>query len=432
MKSPFFRHSLLLFLALRCGDAVSIAAGLWFVPKFVSPEEIGAVLPLTSFATFLSLPLFALAMTAMKESAHLAAANERGKVKSLLRGVFVSVAIMIVLGLAATTFAIPRFLSAMGVSQGHIAGLLAVVAAFLGCAAPVYTDALQALKRFRSLGVIEAGGSIMRFAVMYVAMPFNALAGYFAGAASLPAFRIACGLFALRRDLAVKADSYWTRPTVKRFARSFCAVLAYQAVPMFAALVEQSVLRTSLSTLDSAGYYMASRFSDFLYYVTTPLLLVVFPYAAYTAQKGSDTRPFVVKCCIVTLAVAVAMTATYLFWGKAFISLMPNGVNYADYAQYMPFLTLITALTSCQVFYTNVEVSAGRFGFLSWLIPLHLAYPLLLWCFPPQSLPVFIVWMAAVSLLRFVFSAASMHRSFFRVLGYTNVMFCPKGLFVLP
>ena len=121
MKSPFFRHSLLLFLALRCGDAVSIAAGLWFVPKFVSPEEIGAVLPLTSFATFLSLPLFALAMTAMKESAHFAAANERGKVKSLLRGVFVSVAIMIVLGLAATTFAIPRFLSAMGVSQGHIA-----------------------------------------------------------------------------------------------------------------------------------------------------------------------------------------------------------------------------------------------------------------------------------------------------------------------
>ena len=316
MKYPFFRHSLLLFLALRCGDLVSLAAGLWFVPKFVSPEEIGAVLPLTSFATFLSLPLFALAMTAMKESAHLAAANERGKVKSLLRGVFMSVAIMIALGLVTTMFVVPRFLSAMGVNQGKIAGLLAVAAAFLGCAAPVYTDALQALKRFRSLGSIEAGGSIVRFAVMYAAMPFHALAGYFAGAASLPAFRIACGLFALRRDLAVKADSYWTRPTVKRFAKSFCAVLAYQAVPMFAALVEQSVLRTSLSTLDSAGYYMASRFSDFLYYITTPLLLVVFPYAAYTAQKGSDTRPFVVKCCVVTLFVATAMTGAYLFSGE--------------------------------------------------------------------------------------------------------------------
>ena len=411
MKSPFFRHSLLLFLALRCGDLVSLAAGLWFVPKFVSPEEIGAVLPLTSFATFLSLPLFALAMTAMKESAHLAAANERGKVKSLLRGVFMSVAIMIALGLVTTMFVVPRFLSAMGVNQGKIAGLLAVAAAFLGCAAPVYTDALQALKRFRSLGSIEAGGSIVRFAVMYAAMPFHALAGYFAGAASLPAFRIACGLFALRRDLAVKADSYWTRPTVKRFAKSFCAVLAYQAVPMFAALVEQSVLRTSLSTLDSAGYYMASRFSDFLYYITTPLLLVVFPYAAYTAQKGSDTRPFVVKCCVVTLFVATAMTGAYLFSGEAFISLMPNGVKYADYAQYMPYLTLATALTSCQVFYTNVEVSAGRFGFLSWLVSLHFAYPLLLWRFPPKSLPMFMVWMAGVSLLRFVFSAVSMARA---------------------
>ncbi|MBO4448895.1 MAG: hypothetical protein J5807_05365, partial [Kiritimatiellae bacterium] len=88
----FAKSAILLFLALRAGDFVSIAAGMWFVPCYVSPEDIGAVLPVTSYATFLSLPIFAFAMTVMKESACLAAEGERGKVKSLLCGVFAAVA----------------------------------------------------------------------------------------------------------------------------------------------------------------------------------------------------------------------------------------------------------------------------------------------------------------------------------------------------
>ena len=150
MSGSFLKHTILLFLALRIGDFVNVAAGMWFVPKYVSPEDIGAVLPVTSFATFLSLPAFAFAMTVMKESAGLAAEGERGKVKSLLRGVFVAVAAVLVLVLAATAVAMPRFLKLMRVSDGSV-GFLVVAAAFLGCVAPVYTDALQSLKRFRLL-----------------------------------------------------------------------------------------------------------------------------------------------------------------------------------------------------------------------------------------------------------------------------------------
>ena len=96
----FAKSAILLFLALRAGDLVSAAAGMWFVPRYVSPEDIGAVLPVTSFATFLSLPVFAFAMTVMKESAWLATNGERGKIKSLLRGVFVTTGIILVVVLA--------------------------------------------------------------------------------------------------------------------------------------------------------------------------------------------------------------------------------------------------------------------------------------------------------------------------------------------
>ena len=94
----FAFHALFIFSALRIADAVNVVAGMWFVPKYVSSEDIGAVLPLSSFATFLSLPLFAFAMTAMKESAVLSAAGEKGRLKSLLSGVFLAAGAAVVLG----------------------------------------------------------------------------------------------------------------------------------------------------------------------------------------------------------------------------------------------------------------------------------------------------------------------------------------------
>jgi hypothetical protein len=186
-------------------------------------------------------------------------------------------------------------------------------------------------------------------------------------------------------------------------------VLAYQAIPMAASLTEHSVLRTALSPEDSAGYYMVSRFADFLHYLTFPLILVAFPYTAGAARKGESVRPFVLKCSAVTLAVSSAMAAAYVFRGAELLSLMPNGAGYAQYAGFMPWLVLSNALTACQVFYANAEVSAGRFGFLSWLVPLHILYILVLHAAGSSgafaSLAGMIALFAAASVLRFAFSA---------------------------
>lgn len=409
----FAANALLMFLALRAGDAVNLAAGMWFVPRYVSADEIGAVLPLSSFATFISLPVFALAMAVMRESAVLSARGERGRVKSLLAGVFVAVAVAMVAVVAVAVFAVPRYLGLMRVSEASV-GLLVVVASFLGCVAPVYTDALQSLKKFRSLAAVEVGGAFVRFAAMLVFMPVRALAGYFAGQAALPAFRIAGSVAALRGSFAVKAESYWTRESTRRLALSFIAILAYTAAPMAAALVEQTVLRTSLPSGDSAGYYMASRFSDFLSYLTFPLLLVLFPYTAAAAERRDSTFPFVKKCCVATLVGAGAMAAVYAAWGGRLIALMPNGDGYVEYARYMPWLVVVTVMTSCQVFFTNAEVSAGRFGFLWWLVPLHVAYPVALSVAAKHGLVAdlgtLIAWFAAASAARFAFSCWTLLR----------------------
>ena len=369
----FARSAALMFLAMRVGDVVNLAAGMWFVPRYVSPEEIGAVLPLTSFATFLSLPVFAFAMTVMKESAVLSAAGERGKLKSLLSGVFVAVGAALAAVLALSCIAVPHFLEAMRVSDAS-AGVLVVSAAFLGCVAPVYADALQSMKRFKSLAAVEVGGAVVRFLAM----------------------------------LAAPAEPYWNRETIRRVALAFAAVLAYQAAPMAASLVEQSILRTALSSADSAGYYMASRFSDFLHYLTFPLLLVMFPYTANAASRGGSTRPYVARCMAATLVAAAVMSSAYAFFGRELLALMPHGADYAGYAKYMPWLVPVAALTTCQVFHTNAEVSAGRFGFLLWFVPLHVIYILALKAYAASGatldMPTILCWFGAISILRFLFS----------------------------
>ena len=409
----FARSALLLFLALRAGDLVNVAAGLWFVPRYVLPEDIGAVLPVSSFATFLALPVFAFAMVMMRESACLYAAGERGKVKSLLRGMFAVFAALLVAFLALAAVVVPRFLGAMRVSDASV-GVLAVSAAFLGCLAPVYTDALQALKRFAPLAAVELGGSIVRFLVMLAVMPVKALAGYFAGQVALPLFRIAGSVLALHRDLAVPPSPYWNAAAARRIFLAFLAVVAYQATPMAASLVEQTLLRTSLPFEISAGYYMVSRFADFLHYLTFPLMLVMFPYTAEAAQQSRSTRPFVLKCSAVAVAAAAVMSVAYSLCGRELLGLVPTGDCYAEYVRYMPWLVLITVLTTCQVFYTNAEVSAGRYGFLCWLVPLHLAYPALLHLAVKgghvSSLDGFLLCFGAASALRFGFAAIGLAR----------------------
>ena len=47
----FWWYSLMLFCACRAADLLNAFVGLWLVPKYVDPSELGAVQPLTMFAT---------------------------------------------------------------------------------------------------------------------------------------------------------------------------------------------------------------------------------------------------------------------------------------------------------------------------------------------------------------------------------------------
>jgi len=403
--TSFWRHSILMFLALRAGDLVNLAAGMWLVPKFIAPEELGAVLPVTTFTTLLVLPVFAFGMTVMKESADLAGRNARGQLKSLWRGVFIAIGILALLSLALTAALLPRYLKSMRVADAA-AGFFILAAALLGSVAPVYTDALQAVKRFRALGAIEFSAAVARLATLAAAMPFRAFAGYFAGNAMQPLVRIAASVFALRHDLAVRAECWWTRENTKRLFIRFGLVLLYLAVPMAVSSFEQSLVREELPAADSAGYYIVTRLSDLMNYLTFPLLIVLFPYAAEAERNGKSTFSLVAKTSIVTLIAAALIGIVYAILGRPILALIPNGADYSDYNVHLPILLAITALTTCQTFYTNAEVAAGRFQFLWWFVPMNLVYAIPLAVLNRgTTLSHLLAWFLAGAVLRFACAA---------------------------
>lgn len=399
----FFKDAALLFVALRLGDAVNLAAGMWFAPRYVSSGDIGALLPLTSFATFISLPLFAFAMTAMRESSVLHAAGEEGRRRTLLKGVFSVSAVLAALLMLAAAFAVPGYARSIGVVD-RLSVFMVVASALLGSFAPVFTEALQSMKRFGTLGAIEVGAAAGRLGTMLVLMPLRPLAGYFAANLFVPLWRIAASLFSLKNLFNVEPESYWSRERTAGFVRRFVLVLSYLSFPMLASLAEQYAIRARLGAGDSEGYFLVSRFSDFLYVATLPLLLVLFPYTAKGDGDPGRGKPYVFASSVAILAISAAMAVVYSFCGESLMGLMSDSAQGAKYVYLMPQLTIIAALGACQVFFTNAEVSAGRFGFLAWFVPLHAVYSAALHvaakCGAVSSLDGIAVWMWALALAK--------------------------------
>ena len=367
----FWWYSIMLFCACRAADVLNAAVGLWLVPKYVGPAELGAVIPLTSFAGFLTLPIAIFATVFSKEVTTLATYGEYGKIKSLMQGAFIGAGIFLALALMATHFVFPAFLERIRVTGGSLS-ILILASSFIGTIAPIYASALQALKRFKSISLINIISAPLRFIVMLIAMPFRALSGYFVGQATTPMFIIISSVWFLRKELSVPAEPYWSRPVFKRFSVLFLGTAAFSISGAILGLVEQTVLRQRLPDLDSAAYYMATRFSDIAGLIACTLATVLFPFTANLAAEGKPTKVLVLKSSIAMIIMGGGLALLFVFMGKPLLSILPDGDKYSNYSWSIPWLIGIATCGGVQLFHTNTEISAGRFGFLKWWVPLHL------------------------------------------------------------
>ena len=370
----FWWYSLMLFCAMRAADALNVFVGLWLVPKYVEPAELGAVMPLTQFANFLAIPIAVFASTFRNELTSLAVKGKFGQMKTLMRGVFIATAIFLFLAIVICRFVLPAYLERIRVAEGSL-GIVILISSFFATVSPIYSNALQSLKKFKANSLISLIGAPVRLLTMLVTMPLRALTGYFVGQTAPSAFGIVGSVIALRRELSVPAEPYWNREIVRRFSRLFLIFGIGAVAGGIATLVESTILRQRLPELDSAAYYMVTRFSDIANFLATAIGFTLFPFTAELAAKGKDTRPLVLKASAAVLISNAALAAFFWIFGEPILAFLPHGKDYASFWWAIPWIITITSITLFSSFYGATEASAFRFGYMKWMIPMTLLYP---------------------------------------------------------
>ena len=370
----FWWYSLMIFVASRAADALNVFVGLWLVPKYVEPSELGAVMPLTSFAGFLAIPIAVFASTFRNELTTLVVNRKFGQMKALLRGVFIATAAFLFLAIVICRFLLPAYLERIRVAEGSL-GIVILVCSFISAVSPIYGNALQALKKFKASSTLALLGAPLRLITMLITLPFRALTGYFVGQCAVPVSQIVGSVICLRKELSVPAEPYWNREIVRRFGRLFLIFGVGAIAGGISGLVETTVLRQRLPELDSAAYYMVTRFSDIAGFLASALVFTLFPFTAELAAKGKDTRPLILKTSAAVFVTNAALAVFFWLFGERIIFFLPHGGEYSAYWWAIPWIIAITSINLFCGFYSTGEVSAFRFGYMKWMIPLTLAYP---------------------------------------------------------
>lgn len=400
----FWWYSLLLFAALRCGDLINAFVGLWLVPKYVPPEELGAVLALTNFAGVFGLPITILVTVYTKFLNRYQALGEIGKVKSLLRWFISASAIFVVVSSLLSLVILPMFFERIRIVSGSL-GILIVAYGLIGAVTPVFSNALQGLKKFNALTIQNLLSAPIRLVTMLVAIPFRALSGYMLGQIAAPLFTIGWASFSLRKELRseIKAVPFWKGETRKILKYLGCVSIWFLTGGPYAALLA-IIIRQRLPDTESAAYYMISRFAELGTYAGVTMALVMFPLVAEAHTQGKQTNRILLHVNLGTIAFGAVATAGLYFFGGFILNLLPTSAPYSGFSTDMAILCATLVLGQLWSNFTNHEIAKERFGFLWYGVPLIILQSIVLVSFTGYTffygiLPSSIVdWMGSVKL----------------------------------
>ena len=360
-------YTIIMFMTQQLGSVINAVIGLWLVPKYVPKEELGALLPLASIGSLLGLPLTILMIPFMKFLTKYMAQEEYGKVKSLLRDVFIlaGVTFLVVSGLA--YLFMPLVFERMRVENG-ILSLLIICSGTIGALAPVFSTALQALKRFKMMSLLGFMGSLVRFGTLLIALPVRGLSGYFVGQLVALIFGILASLWALRRYLSfkVKRISYWSEDwkLILRYIKWIA--LLYVAWTLQGA-VESFVIRHRLPAIESAGYYMISRFAEISTYIGLSVMVVIFPLVSERSERGQVDNRLLKQSILSSLVFGLVVSCLLFFIGKWVMGLVNEWRIYIVFQPLLVWLGVLFTMRSCISCFTLHEMAMSRFSAIKWL-----------------------------------------------------------------
>lgn len=402
----FWWYSILLFVALRIGDVINAFAGLWLIPHYVPQEELGAVPALLQASMLFGLPMLILVFTFTKFLNQYATCGEQGKVKAILQGFGILAIVFSVISTIAAYYILPHFFERIRIVSGSL-GILIVVSGTLMTLSPIFTNALQALKKFNALTIMNILSAPIRLLVLLFALPIRALSGYLVGQATPPLFLILASCFCLRKELKheIPVQSFW-KEDGRKILKFTGMVAIWLGVGTVCTGLQMMVIRQRLPEVESAAYYMISRLAEIGSYLGLTLTYVMFPLAAEAHTKGEKSGRLLRNLILGTFLTGAACTILFAILGPWLFKTIPLWRPYQEYQTQLVLLTATVVLRMTSSNFYNYEVAYNRFSFLWYMIPIAVIEAGVMVCFSGYTffygiLPDSIVnWMGSCEMAR--------------------------------
>ena len=354
----------LLFIAQRASDVINAIVGLWLVPKYVSMNELGAVLPLTNVGTMLALPLSLISIPLLKFLNQYIQQGTYGKAKALLRDTLLLSLGLLILLFVLSSIMMPAVFDRMRVENGRLS-ILIITTGVVAALSPMFLTILQAQKLFRAMALFSLIMAALRMATMCVCLPIRGLSGYFVGQIVPSLFFFGATLLISRQALGktVQCESYLPE-NWRTIARYSAAPIFYTLFATFATTVQAFVIRRCLPDVDSAAYYMLMRFAEIALTIGTTCALILFPLAAEESITVQKRSRLLLQALAVPLAGGFIFTLviTPMVW--MLFRHVPNWLCYLPYMPHLIVLCLAGAINGAIHCYFTFQCARGIFKFI--------------------------------------------------------------------
>ena len=365
-------YTLILFIAQRVGDVVNVIVGLFLVPKYVLQEELGAVLPLASVGSLLGLPMTILSIPCMKFLNKYMAKEEYGKVKRLLFDIFAFTGFIFIVILVLAHFFMPFVFKYMRVENGRLSVLI-IMSGVISALVPMFPTALQALKKFTFMSITNMASACIRLGTMLICLPIRGLSGYFVGQITPNIFNIGASLIVLRKYIGrnIKMVSYWQEDS-RAIMRYVGWITLWYSPGILMLMVENTVIRYSLTNVESAAFYMISRFGEIALSFGLISASVLFPLVAENHEKGrTDNQEMLFQTMCGSLIVALVFAFAAVPVSYLVFSMKSDWSCYIPFIPHMIALCVIQAIRSAIHCYLMYETANSRFSFIPFLASMY-------------------------------------------------------------
>jgi O-antigen/teichoic acid export membrane protein len=398
-------YTLMLFIASRFGDVINVFIGLWLVPRYVSTDDLGALLPLTQVSSLVGLPLAILLTPFTKYVNTFIARKELGKARALLQDAAVLIVVLSVVVVAQTFFSAHFFFERLRVYSYKLIWILAGVSV-TAMVLPLAQGVLSALKRFNLLSLSSYLSAPTRFVVLLVLLPISGILGFFCAQFAMNAVIIAIALWgvAFLFKSGIRRESY--RSSRREMFLYTLPFVLYISVTTLATSVQLIIIRQRLPNIESAAYYFISRFAEIPVLVWSSVAAVFFPSVSEAFEQGRDTlhslRNVMLVSCLLGAAIAAAVGVAMPFLFRA----VPAWNQYVPYVYLTGWMAFVNVLRAGFCCYSVYETACRRFSFLWFTVPISLLQSVFLICFTGYTyfvpyLPASVVeWMGGLHIAR--------------------------------